>query len=741
MPARCTTSSSRRIPALSPPALPRPIPLRPSTSPTTPSAMSLAVHSSASHAGAGGSWAANVYTSQTAGTWTVTGTYWRHHRYCQPDCQRRSTAPHRHLARHRHHHRRQHPDLHRPVLRPVQQPHRRCHRQHRLLHRGRRRGQLGRQCLYLADCRHLDRHRHVPCTYTDTASLTVNAGALDHIVISPDTATITAGSTQTYTAQSFDQFNNLIADISSYHRLQHHAGAGGSWNGNIYTSAKRRHLDRHRHLHWTHRHCHPDRQRRSAAPHRHLSRHRYCHSRRHPDATPPSPSTSSITSLPMSPAAPPSPYSPAPAAAGPPTSIPRQTAGTWTVTGTYSAHLRYGHAHRQCRGAAPHRHLSGQRAPSLPATPRLTPLSPSTSSTTPSPMLPAARPSPYDAGAGGGWAANVYTSANRRHLDGHRHLPYHIHRHCQSDRHCVRLHRHRHITGHPALSPRVAPRPIPSWPTTISATTVDVTASTVFSIDVGAGGSLGRQRLHFSQGRHLDGHRHLHRTHRYRQPDRQRWPAAPHHRSLRTAPPSLPATPRPTPPSPSTSSTTSSPTSPAARPSASHSRRWQAGPPTSILLPRLAFGRSPAPIRGTTDTATLGVAAGAAPHRHLTGQRHHHRRQSPDLHRSRPSTSSTTPSAMSPPAPPSPSTPALVGSWATNVYTSARGWHLDRHRHLHRTVTDTASLTVNAGPLHHIIISPDSATITAGNAQPYTAQSFDQFDNPIADITGTTISP
>jgi len=73
--------------------------------------------------------------------------------------------------------------------------------------------------------------------FNDTASLTVNAGALHHIVISPDTSTITAGSTQTYSAQSFDQFNNLIANVTSsttFSILE--AGHGGSWATNVYTS-------------------------------------------------------------------------------------------------------------------------------------------------------------------------------------------------------------------------------------------------------------------------------------------------------------------------------------------------------------------------------------------------------------------------------------------------------------------------------------------------------------------------
>jgi hypothetical protein len=49
---------------------------------------------------------------------------------------------------------------------------------------------------------------------TDTASLTVNAGALDHIVISPDPATIAAGSSQAYTAEAFDWVNNSLGMVT-----------------------------------------------------------------------------------------------------------------------------------------------------------------------------------------------------------------------------------------------------------------------------------------------------------------------------------------------------------------------------------------------------------------------------------------------------------------------------------------------------------------------------------------------
>jgi hypothetical protein len=51
---------------------------------------------------------------------------------------------------------------------------------------------------------------------TGTASLQVGAGALDHIVISPASATISAGGSQTYTAQGFDASNNSIGDVTAF---------------------------------------------------------------------------------------------------------------------------------------------------------------------------------------------------------------------------------------------------------------------------------------------------------------------------------------------------------------------------------------------------------------------------------------------------------------------------------------------------------------------------------------------
>jgi parallel beta-helix repeat protein len=52
--------------------------------------------------------------------------------------------------------------------------------------------------------------------------------------------------------------------------------------------------------------------------------------------------------------------------------------------------------------------------------------------------------------------------------------------------------------------------------------------------------------------------------------------------------------------------------------------------------------------------------------------------------------------------------------------------------------TSTASLTVTAGALDHLALSPASATITAGASQTYTAEGRDQYDNSLGDVTSTT---
>jgi parallel beta-helix repeat protein len=52
--------------------------------------------------------------------------------------------------------------------------------------------------------------------------------------------------------------------------------------------------------------------------------------------------------------------------------------------------------------------------------------------------------------------------------------------------------------------------------------------------------------------------------------------------------------------------------------------------------------------------------------------------------------------------------------------------------------TDTASLTVTAGPLDHLVLAPASATISAGGSQAYTAAGRDQYGNDLGDVTSST---
>ncbi|MFH1662823.1 MAG: hypothetical protein ABH934_02770, partial [Chloroflexota bacterium] len=64
--------------------------------------------------------------------------------------------------------------------------------------------------------------------------ITVTPPVIDHIVISPDTATVTAGGGQTYTATAYSDGYNW--DITSSTIFSIEGGAGGGWSANVYTS-------------------------------------------------------------------------------------------------------------------------------------------------------------------------------------------------------------------------------------------------------------------------------------------------------------------------------------------------------------------------------------------------------------------------------------------------------------------------------------------------------------------------
>ena len=50
---------------------------------------------------------------------------------------------------------------------------------------------------------------------TGSASLTVTAGSLDHLVLAPDPASIAAGGSQSYTATGFDAYGNSLGDVTA----------------------------------------------------------------------------------------------------------------------------------------------------------------------------------------------------------------------------------------------------------------------------------------------------------------------------------------------------------------------------------------------------------------------------------------------------------------------------------------------------------------------------------------------
>jgi hypothetical protein len=49
----------------------------------------------------------------------------------------------------------------------------------------------------------------------DNATLLVNAGPPDYIIVSPGSANVTAGDNQTYIAEAFDQASNSLGDITA----------------------------------------------------------------------------------------------------------------------------------------------------------------------------------------------------------------------------------------------------------------------------------------------------------------------------------------------------------------------------------------------------------------------------------------------------------------------------------------------------------------------------------------------
>ncbi|MDG7041820.1 MAG: Ig-like domain-containing protein, partial [Nitrososphaerota archaeon] len=186
-------------------------------------------------AGAGGSWAANVYTSQNAGNWTVTGTYegksgnvtltvnaagFNHIVITPDDTSITAGASQAYTATAYDQYNNGIGDVTGNTTFSISA------------------GAGGNWTANTYTSEHAGNWT-VTGTYegkSDTASLTVNAAGLDHIVIAPKSATITAGASQAYMETAYDEYNNRIGDVTSGTTFSITAGAGGSWAANVYAS-------------------------------------------------------------------------------------------------------------------------------------------------------------------------------------------------------------------------------------------------------------------------------------------------------------------------------------------------------------------------------------------------------------------------------------------------------------------------------------------------------------------------
>jgi hypothetical protein len=66
----------------------------------------------------------------------------------------------------------------------------------------------------------------------------VIAITVDHIVITPKTATLTTGQSQSYSFEAFDNANNSFGIVTDSTYFSIESEAGGSWTGGIYTSSQ-----------------------------------------------------------------------------------------------------------------------------------------------------------------------------------------------------------------------------------------------------------------------------------------------------------------------------------------------------------------------------------------------------------------------------------------------------------------------------------------------------------------------
>ena len=228
----------------------------------------------------------------------------------------------------RDHHRRRLPGLQRPGTRPVRQLARRRHRRARPS-RSRPNGSCSGTRLHGDGRGRPHRHRHRRRRH-GTASLTVTAGSLDHITISPASATIAAGESQAYTAQGVDQYGNSLGDVTAHDdlhdrpgRLLHRQRLHRHRRRIAHGHRQRRRQDRHRLAH---------RNRRRARPSRALARVGVDHLGRLAELHRGGRATSTATRSAMSPRTRPS--RSRPTAPARPRSARATAAGAHTVTGT-----------------------------------------------------------------------------------------------------------------------------------------------------------------------------------------------------------------------------------------------------------------------------------------------------------------------------------------------------------------------------------------------------------------------
>ena len=72
--------------------------------------------------------------------------------------------------------------------------------------------------------------------YGSQIGITVNAGTVASVAISPANSAVTAGSSVTYSAKASDAYGNTW-DVTSSSTWGINSGAGGSWSSNVYTSS------------------------------------------------------------------------------------------------------------------------------------------------------------------------------------------------------------------------------------------------------------------------------------------------------------------------------------------------------------------------------------------------------------------------------------------------------------------------------------------------------------------------